>query len=348
MFRKVTTLIKKNIFESRKKKILFCLLFFLLVAYVAYQVFSYRPKPDKIIYGASFNVPYAIELGLDWQESYLAILDDLGVKNLRLAAHWPLVEPERNNYDFSYLDFQLEEALKRNIDVILVLGRRVPRWPECHVPEWATVLQEKEWQAEILDLMELIINRYKDFENISYWQVENEPYLEVFAYEHCGDLDEGFLDSQISLVRGLDLDRPILMTDSGNLGWWSRPYQKGDAFGTSVYLYFWNPNLGQFRTILPASFYRFKTNWNELRHGKQETFLIELSLEPWLIEPLIETPIEVQFEMMDLNRMNRIIDYAERTRFEKQYLWGAEWWYWLKEEHGMSDKWNFGKELFSS
>ena len=91
---------------------------------------------------------------------------------------------------------------------------------------------------------------------ITYWQVENEPYLGVFATEFCGALDEDFLKEEIALVRSLDPTRPILVTDSGNLGIWKEPYKLGDAFGTSVYVYFWNPELGQFKTILPPWFYR--------------------------------------------------------------------------------------------
>ncbi len=338
-------MIKKIIPESKIKRFFFYLFIFLVLTLIIYQILAYRKKPEKIDYGVSFNVPYAIELGLDWKETYLAIMDDLGFKRLRLAAHWPLVEPQQDEYDFSYLDFQLEEAAKRNVDVILVIGRRVPRWPECHVPKWASKMDDSKWQNELLDLMEKTVLRYRHYDNISYWQIENEPFLEFFAYEHCGDLDVDFLDKQIGLVRALDPDRPILMTDSGNVGKWAGAYSRGDAFGTSVYLYFWNPFIGRFKSILPASFYRVKTNWSNLRHGKKEVFLIELSLEPWLIKPLIQTSVETQLEVMDLKRMKKIIQYADRTYFDKQYLWGAEWWYWLKVEHQMPEKWDYVKDL---
>ncbi len=334
--------------ETRKQKIIFSIIASLVILFILYQVFAYRSTPKKIEYGVSFNVPYAMELGLDWKEAYIATMDDMGFKRLRLAAHWPLFEPNQNEYDFSYLDFQLEEARKRNVDVILTIGRRVPRWPECHVPEWAKDLSETEWQDELLFLMSELVLRYKHFSNISYWQIENEPFLKAFAYEHCSDLDVDFLDRQIELVRTLDPDRPILITDSGNLGNWSDAYARGDAFGTSVYVYFWNPNFGKFRTFLPASFYRAKANWNRLLRGKKETFLIELSLEPWLIKPLIESELEEQFEMMNVKRINNIFKYAKKTRLEKQYLWGVEWWYWLKETHKQPEIWNLIKDKINN
>ena len=49
--------------------------------------------------------------------------------------------------------------------------------------------------------MEQVIKRYKDNPAIVYWQVENEPFLEVFAFDHCGELDTDFLDQEIALVK---------------------------------------------------------------------------------------------------------------------------------------------------
>lgn len=308
-------------------------------------ILAIEKKPEKIKYGMSFNVPYAHEIGLDWKETYLAILDDLGVRQLRLAGHWPIIEPEKDKFNFEEMDFQIIEAQKRNAEVVLAIGRRLPRWPECHIPGWVGEMPEAEWQVEILDYLEAMVNRYKKYDVIKYWQIENEPFLNAFANEHCGDLNVEFLDKEIALVRELDPSRKILVTDSGNLGTWFGPYKRGDAFGTSVYLYFWNPELGRFKSILPAAFYRAKANLMQLLFGKKETFLIELSLEPWLIQSVADVPIDVQLERMDLEKIQDILKYAENTRFEKQILWGAEWWYWM-QKNGHPEFWQFGKELF--
>ena len=307
---------------------------------------AYEEKPERIQYGMSFNTLYARELGLDWQETYDAILDDLGVRHFRLAAHWPMVEPNRDIYNFNELDYQIKRAEETNSTVIMAVGRRLPRWPECHVPEWARELTWEEQKVEIKEQMALVVNRYKDSPAITYWQVENEPYLEVFAKEHCGEFDEAFLEEEVAFVKELDPTRPVLVTDSGNLGLWMGPYRNGDAFGTSVYVHFWNPELGQFRTILPPWFYRVKANLMALLYGEKETMLIELSAEPWLLEPIVDVDIETQYTRMDLNKFNDILTYAEATRLEKQYLWGAEWWYWLKEG-GRPVMWERGKELYS-
>lgn len=102
-----------------------------------------KPKPESITYGMSFNTMYAEELGLDPRETYDAILNELGVRHLRLAAHWPMIEPRNGTYDFSEIDYQVRRAEEVGAEVVLAVGRRLPRWPECHIPKWATELSKR-------------------------------------------------------------------------------------------------------------------------------------------------------------------------------------------------------------
>jgi len=329
----------------RKTLIVLCILALLLSVVVFFL--ARKEVPGRIVYGMSFNAPYAIELGLEPLTVLDAIIEELGVRHFRIAAHWNLVEPINNSYDFSLMDAQLKRIEASGGDAIFGVGRRLPRWPECHTPEWAEDMTWEEQKEEIREYITAVVERYRDSSAITYWQVENEPYLTVFATEHCGEeLDEEFLREEIALVRSLDPTRPILVTDSGNLGTWSGAYENGDAFGTSVYVYFWNPELGQFRTILPPWFYRVKENVIKLFHGDKETFLIELSLEPWLVESVTAVPLDVQYSRMNIEKMDEILAYAEKTRYTHQYLWGAEWWYWLREQ-GDSSFWERGVQLYS-
>ena len=330
---------------TRWQRIILWICTILLVLVLIGLLLIRKPIPPKITYGISFNTPYALELGLDPKEVFVAFLDELGIRHFRLAAHWDLVEPTDDQFDFSHIDFQLEEAEKRGADVVFAVGRRLPRWPECHTPSWTENLSWEEQKEELREYITEVVTRYKDQPNITYWQVENEPYLTVFAHEHCGDLDEAFLKEEIELVRSLDGTRNILVTDSGNLGTWHGAYRNGDAFGTSVYVYFWNPELGQFKTVLPPAFYRAKENFMELLYGKKPTFLIELSVEPWLLAPVTDVPFDVQYSRMDLDKFNEIIEYAKETRYDQQYLWGGEWWYWLKS-NGSSGMWERARTLF--
>lgn len=327
------------------KRLLLWKLIILLILVLIVTVLAQKKKPETITYGMSFNTLYARELGLNWQETYDAIVDDLGVRHFRLAAHWPMVEPLPNVYNFEELDYQIERAEQVEAEVILSVGRRLPRWPECHTPDWARDISIEKRNSAQLRYMEVVVNRYKNSPAVKVWQVENEPFLSVFAFDHCGELDTDFLDKEIELVRKLDPSRPIQVTDSGNLGTWYGAYSRADVFGTSVYVHFWNPELGQFRTWLPPWFYRIKDNVMALGYGEKETVLIELSAEPWLLEPIVDVPLQTQFTRMNLQKFEDILSYAEGTHYEKQYLWGAEWWYWLKVQD-RPEMWERGQKLF--
>jgi len=330
------------------KKRVFKIAILFLVVFLFFFVFSFRKLPSEIRYGISFSKFHSDELKLDWKETYLAALDDLGVKKIRLSAHWPNTEPIDDKFNFSELDFQIAEAEKRGIEVIMAVGRRLPGWPECHVPDWVQKKDLADYnREELLEYIEKVIVRYKDLSVIKYWQVENEPFLTFFSRAKCGEFDEDFLDKEIALVKKLDPVHPILLTDSGEFGTWLGAYKKGDAFGTSLYLYIWNRKIGPFRyPILPA-FFRFKQNLVSLIYGKKPSLIIELSVEPWLLQPIIKTPIEVLQERMGLDKFNEMINFAAKTGFDEQYFWGAEWWYWMKKQ-GYPEHWERARKLFGS
>lgn len=329
------------------KKFFIYTLAIILPLVVLVFLLSLQKTPEHITYGASFSKLHADELHLDWKETYQALLNDLGVKHLRLSAHWPMVEPVRGEFHFDELDYQVSEAESHGADVVLAVGRRAPGWPECHVPGWAGNLSWEDQKEELRLYIRTILERYKNSPAVLYWQVENEPYLSLFAHEQCGDLDEAFLQEEIALVHSLDPTRKVLVTDSGNLGTWVGAYRGGDAFGTSVYVYFWTPELGPFKTVLPPAFYRIKNNLMRIAFGSKPSLLIELSTEPWLVEPVADAPIEVQYSRMDIDKFNGVIAYAESTRYDRQYLWGAEWWYYMKGK-GHSEFWERAQELYTS
>ncbi len=328
-----------------KKRYIFLIIFLALVA-ICFLI-SYRPSPEKIIYGVSFSEFRSEALGLSPKETFDAIVDDLGVRYFRLSSHWPIIEPERDVYDFDFLDYQIKRLEKVNGKAILTLGRRQPAWPECHTPYWVGYMPKAEKEKEILDLIEKVVKRYKDSVAIEYWQVENEPFLSQFATEQCGELDEDFLAREISLVKEIDPSRKVIVTDSGNIGMWYSAYKAGDAFGTSLYRFFYTPDVGIFNSYLPPAFYRAKYNINRLLLGKKPAFLIELAGEPWLVKPIIETPIETQLSRMSIDMYKDSIVFAKKTKFERQYLWGAEWWYWLKENN-LPTHWEYSKTLFDN
>ncbi len=132
-------------------------------------------------WGVTFSKSYALDLQLDWQETYLAILDDLKVSQIRLGAYWNEIEKQKDKYDFRELDWQVQEATKRNVEMVLVIGRRLPRCPECHQPDGVKSASYQQNNAEVLQLLEILVNRYKNNYKITAWQIENEPLFAWFG-----------------------------------------------------------------------------------------------------------------------------------------------------------------------
>lgn len=329
----------------KKKGVQFVLILLVIIS-IFYIIFAWKKTVQDPTYGISFNTLYARELGLNWQEVYDAFIDDLDVKKIRLAAQWNMVEPENDKYNFRELDYQVKRAEEEGIDLIFAVGKRLPRWPECHTPSWAWGLNKDELEQEVLEYIEATIDRYKDSDAIKMWQVENEPYLHIFAKEHCHFFDAGFLDTEIDLVKKIDPTRKVMVTDSGELSTWREAYKHGDVFGTTLYVYAWNEFVGEFRNPFLPGFYSIRKNILNLIYGKREAMIAELALEPWLDKTIRDEKIEIQVHRMSPKKFDNVIEFAKKTGFETQYLWGGEWWYYMK----LQDNpwyWNRGKEIFS-
>jgi len=41
------------------------------------------------------------------------------------------------------------------------------------------------------------------------------------------------------------------------------------------------------------------------------------------------------------------VEFAKKVGFPEIYLWGAEWWYWLKITQNHPELWDTAKELFN-
>ena len=297
-------------------------------------------------WGVTFTPSYASYLGLDWPETYLAILDDLGVDHLRLAAYWNEIEVAQDQYDFSQLDWQVAQASQRGVKLILAFGRRLPRWPECHDPDWLVDVSVDKQKNQLLELVELVVNRYKDNPSITHWQVENEPLFRWFG--QCPPPDKEFLKQEVALVKFLDPSRPIVITDSGELSSWQSAAGVGDILGTTLYRIVWNRWLGFFEYwFTPPLAYSAKAAWAQFLNPQLQAVIItELQMEPWATDkPLTRMSLAEQQRSFDLNRFRKNLNYARRTGLAQAYLWGAEYWYWLKTQ-GQPAIWQEAKKLW--
>lgn len=315
-----------------------------LVAIVLFFIILWLPafnRVQPIEFGISFSKSYAQSLGLDWQKVYLAILDDLRTRRLRLMSEWDEIELTEGNYNFEALDWQIAEAEKRDIEILLVVGERQPRWPECHIPSWLLEAPREKARERVIEFLKITVNRYKNSPAIKMWQVENEPLFNLFG--KCPRGNKNFLKREIELVKSLD-SRPILITDSGELSTWRKTAHLGDYFGTTLYRFVYNPYFGYFTHFWPPSFYRLKAKLVGLE--KEKVIIAELQAEPWVKGgSILDTPLEEQKKIMGTGRIKGLLDFARKTGFSPAYIWGAEWWYWLREQ-GDDSVWKVGETLW--
>ena len=64
----------------------------ILAAIVGYFFIGATQVQNNITWGVDFSQSQAEYLGLNWKETYSAIIDDLGAKNIKLHTKWDWVE----------------------------------------------------------------------------------------------------------------------------------------------------------------------------------------------------------------------------------------------------------------
>lgn len=302
---------------------------------------------QKIKFGVSFSPAYAEELDLDWKQTYTKMLDTLNIKNLRIPTYWKDLESNPGQFNFQSPDFMLDGAKAHGIQVLLVVGMKQPRWPECQPPNWAYSLSLKERQDKTLEIVQKVIERYRDRGEIWGWQVENEPLFKFGV--HCDIPDVNFLQKEVSLVKKLNPGRPVIITDSGEWDLWIDPMRLSDIFGTTMYRSTKNPLLGYIPLPFPKNYYVLKSELIRkfFAPKNQKTIISELQAEPWSDRSLTQTPLDIQLQNFSLNDFEGNVDFAKSTGFDKIYLWGVEWWFYMATQ-GHPEYLNFAKTLFKN
>ena len=315
-------------------------------------VIFYFLKPDTNIdnrYGVTFSSKYAYQIGLDWKDAYIKILDDLGARNLRLIAYWDEIEVTPETYNYRDIKWQLEQADKRNANVILAIGRKVPRYPECFEPSWwKGMSSEDERDKELYEYVIRTVMELQSYNSIKMWQVENEPF---FPFGECIPIKKSTVEYEIQLVRALD-ERPILVQDSGEGGFWFPSYQMADYLGISMYRKIWYDFWGAltksaFYFQYPLSHWSYAVRAHMTGVPVERIIVTELQAEPW--GPRINSRLtsDEKDQTMSITDFLSTITYAQKSGFRDLYFWGAEWWLWEKEKNNTPTYWDIAKALFN-
>lgn len=296
--------------------------------------------------GVTFSPRYAEELGLNPDEVFDAMLNDLKPQVVRLPVYWDEVEKEKGNYDFSQTEKYLSQLKSYNTEAVLVVGFKQPRWPECFQPLWSKSQQDAQFSQSILSLVEKEINTFKKYDNIIYWQLENEPFLD---FGICPKPNYDRVAQELNKIKSLD-NRPILITDSGELSTWIPALSLADVFGTTLYRTVWSPWFGIVEYPWPPIFYQLKGQLADFIIGNPNKKMIisELQAEPWPDEKksLGQISIPDQEKLFSSKQFLENVEYAKETNMAEIYLWGVEWWYFMKKNDS-PDYWLTAKILMN-
>ncbi len=335
--------------RKNKKNILIIVLIGLFLFIIAWTIFTsldFSQSNQPVTFGLSFSPKYASQtLGLDWSEAYWAIINDLGVKNIRLAVPWDWLEAGQDEFNFTDWDWMINQAAKRRIKIILAIGRRTPRWPECHDPVWLKKVDINSQDRRLLLMLKKTVEHFKKYDNIIAWQVENEPLLDIFG--KCPKSDFSLLKREVKLVKSLD-KRPIILTNSGELSSWNKVASLSDILGITMYKIVWNKYIGVWRYPWPPAYYYYKAKKIKKKYNLKKIIVAELQAEPWATGvSLSQMKLEDQLLNFSLDDFKNNLNYVRRAGFSEAYLWGAEWWYWLKLK-GQPQFWQQAKKIWQT
>lgn len=310
-----------------------------------WYIHSERSKP--LHQGVSFIPAYAESLGVDPQETMDALLG-IGVKHFRLVSYWNEMEREPGRYDFTQLDWQFKKAEEADAKVILTIGLRQPRWPECHAPDWVDMTKPRgRWQPQLETFMRKVIDRYKDSPSLYKYQLENEYFLKGFGY--CPNMDRQRLVDEYKLVKRADPDHPVIIGRSNNSLGFPTGQPQPDEFSISVYKRVWDGNFSHryLEYPQPAWFYGFLAGVQKIFLHK-DMMVGELQAEAWppAGKSMQETSLAEQNKSLSPERLKDRFQYGRATGMREIYLWGAEYWYYRIVKLHDPSLWNVAKDEF--
>lgn len=306
-----------------------------------------RGKPTTL--GVTFIPDYASYLGVDPQQTMDALLNDLHVRQFRLTSYWSNVEPVRGTYDFSQLDWEFAKAEAAHAHIILTVGLRQPRWPECHPPDWVDTAQPpSQWQPALEQYMTAVINRYKHSPALQAYQLENEYFLKGFGT--CTDMSRSRLVSEYNLVRQLDSAHPVVISRSNNALGTPVGQPTPDEFSITIYQRVWNTALlhRYVQYPFPSWYYAFLAGVQKITKGK-DMMIGELQAEAWPPDGqgIPQTSLSEQSKSLDAKRLTANVRFAEQTGMKDISLWGAEYWYYRAQILHDPSVWNAARTIFN-
>jgi hypothetical protein len=299
--------------------------------------------------GVSFIPDYAESLGVNPQQTMQALLN-IGVRQFRLVSYWSDTEPSPGHYDFSQLDWEFALAQKYHAKIILTVGLRQPRWPECHPPSWInTDSPDTNWQPQLETFMSKVIQRYKNSASLQSYQLENEYLLKGFGMCTAYDYSRSRLISEDNLIKRLDPKHPIIIGRSNNTLGLPAGLPQPSEFSISIYQRVWDAQFTHryLEYPQPAKYYAFLAGLQKVFNHK-DMVIGELQAEPWPAngKTIPQISLTEQNQSMNAKILKSRFAFGKATGMKQIELWGAEYWYYRKVVLHDPSVWNVAKQEF--
>lgn len=342
---------------------------FLFAAYVASAFANPFPAKQKsslgeIKYGVSWSFENAAWYGLDPRADYVKLLDSTKFDWVRLVFYWDQMADKNGELKIDDLKFAIREADKRNIDIVIALGAKTPFYPEYHLPSYVrsqikfgdTIGFDHPIADDLLDIDKKLVGELSIFDNIAYWQIENEPYL---ANIENIKIDSSLINAEAEVVRNADTKRrPIILNHVGPASV-DKKYRKlleilkpGDILGVNAYFKTQGVNLiafkflgGEIRIGWPKWLVWPVQSWTLLSpdYGRLKDEVEKKGVKLWILEmqadPYIRSLTDANRETYSFSSgdIARAASYLNSYGVESIGLWGAP--FWMYREKNADPSW---------
>ncbi len=355
------------------------LIFLIVVIYVANAFANPIPrrkfdKNFKPIYGTSYSFEQAGWYGLDGRQNYLRMLEDFKFDWVRLSFFWDQMALLRSdgtsegqaryefNDNFDDLKFAIDEARKRNVKVIVAIGVKTPYFPEYHWPKDVAakvkfgqrITADHPVASDILEIDRKVVEALSAYDNIAYWQVENEP---LVGNVNKWKIDPGLIAKEVEIVRSVDPQKRPIILNHAAVGFYDRSWlqllpilKPGDVFAVNAFFKTKGKDLitakifGRELHILwpdhlvwPVHSWgilspNFESIKKRVEANGNKFWVLEVQAEPYIKKLEEADDPFLSFSARDIEAVD---GFLKSYRFESVGLWGVHFWQY-RAKHGDS------------
>ena len=314
------------------------------------RVFDKSIKPQ---YGVSYSFEQAGWYGVDPRGGFSDLVKNYKFNWIRLSFFWDRMVDANGNLQIDDLKWAVEESGKHKVKVVIALGAKTPYFPEYHLPKvianqikFGQIIDSNSPIAgEILKVDKQLVEELWQYDNIAYWQVENEPMTRNINYWR---IDPGLVRREVEVVRSADpKERPIILNSASvALGEGQDRdllaiLKPGDVFAVNAYfktqgVYLLDSSYfgRQFRVNWPKGFYWPVQSWLFFspNYQKAKNMAEARGVDFWVLEAQAEPYIRVIEDASSANFAFEPADIKKGADFLRSFgvksigFWGANFW----------------------